>query len=700
MYTLLTPTSHTLVYSRFLRLPARYLSAAAAAAAARRRPRKGRSAAQNRLRGGGENDRSVPIDSPQFEQMLPQHTSTKRVSPVGIKPNISSSRASSIKRQRSGTQNAPAPQAKNLSDTASSKHFDTDSVGVSKRAAMKHTAQGVIRSGVSGTTGGKSSSVSRVRPGPHHQQHSHASQLKAQPVPLPAYIWRECVVKGAVARKLGDEDKVRDVVKKWQLSKIQKVASKYSEWRGVFFPHTVTEKQPNAYEFAQKQLRADAAMPPKKANESMYASLKRIYSDTLKYSHNPLWTSMSDGSATRILNGVIERGLAESSSDDEEQGPDTGVASSVVNSIGSLFGSHGASYARLTSDMFARNHAARHPRRTRLSVSRVYNDTNTMQNQDKWDYAAMDLHDYPWGNTSDYDLRGRLGQGRYGKVFEAYHQPTGTRRVCKVLNAVQLTRLKREVAILKLMANAPNTIQLVDMLRDPSTNTPCYVFTYMHNDPYRQLYTKLEGHDIRYYMYQLLRSLQFAHANGIMHRDVKPTNVLIDHSKRELRLADWGLAEFYHPYMEYHTRVASRYFKGPELLTNLRDYDYSMDVWGFGCMLAGLIFRREPFFRGKDNHDQLAKIAQVLGTSDLVHYIERYGLKIESELRGTLRDMPRQPWESFVDPSNDDVATPDAIDLIAQILQYDHRRRPTVAEIMVHPFFDTVRDQHDDMSLS
>lgn len=95
--------------------------------------------------------------------------------------------------------------------------------------------------------------------------------------------------------------------------------------------------------------------------------------------------------------------------------------------------------------------------------------------------------------------------------------------------------------------------------------------------------------EIRVYIMKVLEGLNYCHSMGIMHRDIKPQNVLIDQIKRELKIVDWGLADYYLPNKEYNVRVASRYYKGPELLVNNKFYDYSLDIWSLGCMFAGMV---------------------------------------------------------------------------------------------------------------
>ncbi len=125
-----------------------------------------------------------------------------------------------------------------------------------------------------------------------------------------------------------------------------------------------------------------------------------------------------------------------------------------------------------------------------------------------------------------------------------------------------------------------------------------------------------------------MEDLAYSHAHGIVHRDVKPINIVINHEARDLRLIDWGLADIYKPDQEYNVRVASRYYKGPELLVDDKKYHYSLDVWSLGCTFAGMLFKIDTFFKGSDNYDQLARICSIMGTDGLREYLQKYRLDL------------------------------------------------------------------------
>jgi casein kinase II subunit alpha len=315
----------------------------------------------------------------------------------------------------------------------------------------------------------------------------------------------------------------------------------------------------------------------------------------------------------------------------------------------------------------------------------VYADVNQHRPREYWNYEALTIQ---WGDMDYYEVVRKIGRGKYSEVFEGINVMLNTKCVIKILKPVKKKKIKREIKILQNLCGGTNIIKLYDVVRDPQTKTPSLIFEAIDNTDFKVLYPKLTDLDVRYYMNELLKALDFAHSNGIMHRDVKPHNVMIDSKQRILRLIDWGLAEFYHKDQEYNVRVASRYFKGPELLVDMQDYDYSLDLWSFGCMLAGLIFKKEPFFRGNDNKDQLVKIARVLGTDELDAWIDKYGLTIEPTFRGSIGRHSRKPWKKFVTEENKMLAdAPDAIDLVDKLLRYDPAERLTARQAMEHPYF-------------
>mmetsp|Transcript_22714 Transcript_22714/g.17140 ORF Transcript_22714/g.17140 Transcript_22714/m.17140 type:complete len:157 (-) Transcript_22714:292-762(-) len=155
--------------------------------------------------------------------------------------------------------------------------------------------------------------------------------------------------------------------------------------------------------------------------------------------------------------------------------------------------------------------------------------------------------------------------------------------------------------VLTAMKDCPYAIKLLDWVIDPSNKAPTLIMEYFEDQGFREVYANLTKEELKVYMYKVLSTLDYAHSRGIFHRDIKPGNVLF--SKGEVRVVDWGLADFYLPNRAYNTRVSSRYFKSPEILLGNEYYDYQLDMWSAGCMLAGMLFNREPFFKGNDNAD-------------------------------------------------------------------------------------------------
>lgn len=329
------------------------------------------------------------------------------------------------------------------------------------------------------------------------------------------------------------------------------------------------------------------------------------------------------------------------------------------------------------------------------SKARVYADVNGQKAKEYWDYDSYNIQ---WGKQDDYQLVRKLGRGKYSEVFEAVNTRNNEKCVVKVLKPVKKKKIQREIKILENLRGGTNIIELLAIVRDPVTRTPALVFEYVDNTDFKMFQT-FSDYDIRYYTYETLKALDYCHSMGIVHRDVKPHNIMIDLQTRKLRLIDWGLAEFYHPCQEYNVRVASRYFKGPELLLDYQMYDYSLDMWSLGCMFASMIFRKEPFFHGHDNYDQLVRIAKVLGTDELFEYISKYQIDLDPRFNGILGRHSRKRWERFIHSENQHLVSPEAIDFLDKLLQYNHQDRLTAREAMDHPYFARiVKEQQQQQS--
>lgn len=361
-------------------------------------------------------------------------------------------------------------------------------------------------------------------------------------------------------------------------------------------------------------------------------------------------------------------------------------------------------------------------------------------------YYDYDNYPFPPPNiaiktTHDFQLLRRLGSGKFSDVFEAVDvdlestlMSTNTAAVdsrtlvvLKCLKPVSDRKIRRELLVLSHCSRLPNLVRLLGVVvptKPSSMQTTMPALVLQHAGERSQWLCHGRGvdaavatvtqagnerdqylseHEIKYFLYHLLVALDALHAAGIMHRDVKPRNVLINKHRRiseqPLLLIDLGLADMYLPDTKYNVRVASRHYKSPELLIGYSMYDYAIDLWGVGCILAGLLLRREPFFRGRDNLDQLGKIVAVLGTSDLLAYMTKYKVELTKEIRKCIakyvvRGGQKKAWADLV-PKGCPVPSAEGFDLLDKLLVYDHFDRLTAKQAMQHPFFDTVRDRVD-----
>ncbi|KAB7493604.1 Cyclin-dependent kinase 14, partial [Armadillidium nasatum] len=173
----------------------------------------------------------------------------------------------------------------------------------------------------------------------------------------------------------------------------------------------------------------------------------------------------------------------------------------------------------------------------------------------------------------------------------------------------------REASLLKQLKHA-NIVTLHDIVHTRETLT--FVFEYVHTDlsQYLERYSNggLDPKNVKLFLVQLLRGLEYCHGRRILHRDIKPQNLLISEIG-ELKIADFGLARAKSvPSHTYSHEVVTLWYRPPDVLLGSTDYSTSLDLWGVGCIFVEMVTGVPAFPGVRDVHDQLGKIFKVVGT--------------------------------------------------------------------------------------
>ncbi|KAL2789482.1 MAPK/MAK/MRK overlapping kinase isoform 4, partial [Daubentonia madagascariensis] len=256
----------------------------------------------------------------------------------------------------------------------------------------------------------------------------------------------------------------------------------------------------------------------------------------------------------------------------------------------------------------------------------------------------------------NYKAIGKIGEGTFSEVMKMQSLRDGNYYACKQMKQhFESDRKSGSLALICELMDM-NIYELIRGRRHP-----------------------LSEKKIMYYMYQLCKSLDHMHRNGIFHRDVKPENILI---KDVLKLGDFGSCRSVYSKQPYTEYISTRWYRAPECLLTDGFYTYKMDLWSAGCVFYE-IASLQPLFPGANELDQISKIHDVIGTP------AQKTLTKFKQSRAMSFDFPFKKGSGI--PLLTTNLSPQCLSLLHAMVAYDPDERITAHQALQHPYFQEQR---------
>eukprot|EP00096_Caligus_rogercresseyi_P014253 TRINITY_DN6753_c0_g1_i1.p1 TRINITY_DN6753_c0_g1~~TRINITY_DN6753_c0_g1_i1.p1 ORF type:complete len:314 (-),score=101.25 TRINITY_DN6753_c0_g1_i1:248-1189(-) len=285
----------------------------------------------------------------------------------------------------------------------------------------------------------------------------------------------------------------------------------------------------------------------------------------------------------------------------------------------------------------------------------------------------------------DFTKIEKIGEGTYGVVFKGRNRKTDEIVAMKKIRleseeeGIPSTAI-REISLLKELQH-PNIVCLQDVLMQE--NKLYLIFEYLTMDlkKFMDSKAKMDMDLVKSYVYQILQGILFCHCRRVVHRDLKPQNLLID-KEGAIKIADFGLARaFGIPVRVYTHEVVTLWYRAPEILLGSNKYSCPIDIWSIGCIFAELC-NKKPLFQGDSEIDQLFRIFRVLrtptddiwpGVTQLPDFKATFPSWGENNLESQMKNLDK-----------------DGLDLLQSMLHYDPAKRISARRALKHPYFDNL----------
>ncbi|GKB05486.1 probable serine/threonine-protein kinase [Tanacetum coccineum] len=290
--------------------------------------------------------------------------------------------------------------------------------------------------------------------------------------------------------------------------------------------------------------------------------------------------------------------------------------------------------------------------------------------------------------TESFEKMEKIGQGTYSSVYRARELQTGRIMALKKVRFDKLSResvrfMAREIKILRRLDH-PNIMKLEGIITSSLSSNIYLVFEYMEHDLSGLISSpdiKFNDSHIKCFMWQLLKGMEHCHSRGVLHRDIKSSNILVN-NEGILKIADFGLANFFSTKKKKSltNRVVTLWYRPPELLLGSTSYGTYVDMWSVGCVFAEFFIGR-PLLKGRTEVEQLHKIFKLCGTPP-----DEYWKKSQLPLAPMFR--PQYVYESTLRERCKQLPR-SAVDLISTLLSVEPEKRVTARSALQAEYFYT-----------
>ncbi|XP_033706483.1 MAPK/MAK/MRK overlapping kinase isoform X1 [Tursiops truncatus] len=287
----------------------------------------------------------------------------------------------------------------------------------------------------------------------------------------------------------------------------------------------------------------------------------------------------------------------------------------------------------------------------------------------------------------NYKAIGKIGEGTFSEVVKMQNLRDGNYYACKQMKqhfgSIEQVNNLREIQALRHLNPHPNILTLHEVVFDRKSGSLALICELMDMNIYELIRGRrhpLSEKKIMHYMYQLCKSLDHMHRNGIFHRDVKPENILI--KQDVLKLGDFGSCRSIYSKQPYTEYISTRWYRAPECLLTDGFYTYKMDLWSAGCVLYEMA-SLQPLFPGANELDQISRIHDVIGTPT--------GKTITKFKRSRAMSFDFTFKKGSGIPLLTASLSPQCLSLLHAMVAYDPDERITAHQALQHPYFQEQR---------